>query len=108
MNATQAKAAASINKKHEEENKKVKATNLQNADTALLYKAFHDKIDQAVAAGALSTVQAGITIEYSADRFPGNVVTDVVTKLREEGFSVNMTTHNAYKKTKFEISWIGG
>lgn len=106
MNAKEAKAKAALAKKHTEENRKARREDIKNKDTALLYKDMVDKIEIAVNAGFPSTLAAGQKIEYSSDRFENSVISDVVTKLREDGYVVTMTTHNAYKKLNFEISWI--
>ncbi len=106
MNAQEAKALAALNKKNAEETVKLRTEKLKNADSAILYKHFSDKIDEAVKAGKPSTSAAGQIIEFAADRFANDVITDVVNALRAENYNVTMEKHNAYNKLRFEISWI--
>lgn len=106
MNAKEAAAKASINKKHTEDTIKLKKEDLRAKDVALFYAHLHEKIETAVNAGKLTTKDAGLSIEFPADRFQDGIIQEVVTKLRGEGYSVSMDKHNAYNKLRFEISWV--
>ncbi len=105
MNAKEAKAAATLNKKHKEETQKAKINDVIGKDIAILYKHFSDKIDTAVNSGHISTSSAGQALEFAGDRFDNKVITTVVDKLREEGYNVTMNKHHAYNKLIFEVSW---
>jgi hypothetical protein len=105
MNAKEAKAQAHLNKTHTEEAKRIREEKLKNSDVALLYKHLHDKIESAVAEGKLSTSSAGQTIEFPHERFSNSIINEVADLLRAEEYNLSMTTHNAYNKIKFEISW---
>lgn len=102
MNAAEAKKLAAANKKQMEENVKIRHEKVEKADSALLYKYFHDKIDETVKKGLFSV--SGMS--FDGDRFEPTVITDVTLLLRDEGYFLSMEKHNAYNKLTFSISWV--
>jgi hypothetical protein len=101
MNAQEAKKKALENKKEMEETSKLRKEKSFNVDVNLLLNHFHGKIKQAVDKGRLAIDP----VEFSVDRFSDDVVREVASDLKEDGYHLVMEKHNAYQKVKFTISW---
>lgn len=106
MNAKEAKALADKHNESVAAQKKIRQENQESADVNLLYNHLCDKVEQAVKAGKHSTESAGIEIKFPQERFANEIISDVVNKLRQDGYNVNKETHNAWKTIAFTISWV--
>lgn len=66
-----------------------------------LYKHFKNKIDEEVQARKFS-----VETTLGENMYNNEIVTDVVNKLKKDGYQVQKETHNAFKTVKFIISWV--
>lgn len=101
MKASDAKQAALDNKKKLDETHQIRKDDRQRNDVATLLSHFHTSIQEAVNKGNLSTPE----IQFPVDRFTDEVVREVATKLRDDGYNLVQNKHNAFQMTKFQISW---
>lgn len=101
MDAKRAKQLADESRKQREEKVRLDKESLVTSNVDLLYDHFQDEIKKAVLNGHHSTP----SMEFSSDRFSDEVIREVSSRLREDGFNLAMAKHNAFQKTAFTISW---
>lgn len=101
MNASDAKKLATTHKTRTEEDRKLKQEEAIDKDVELLLGFFRDKIEDAVKKGHLSIPKE----QFPIDRFADDVLREVATILRKEGYSFHMDKHNAFHMVAFNIGW---
>lgn len=103
MNAKEAKERALANKEKIEDIKTKRTDSAFQTEVKLLHTHFMTEVERAVKKGHLYTQD----ITFPSERFSDEIIREVAQILRDDGFHLNMDKHNAYKTTKFSITWSG-
>jgi O-acetyl-ADP-ribose deacetylase (regulator of RNase III) len=101
MKASEAKKLAIDNKNKFEQNVKTKRSKVFNDNVQHLHSHFMLKVSESIAKGHLATGP----IQFSVDQFDDDVLRAVKSLLDDDGFSLEVEKHNAYKTVKFVVSW---
>jgi len=101
MNAKEAREKVEkMNAAHTEKLKLQRATQ-HSDDVEHLYKHFQDKIEKEIEQRKFS-----VEMTLTDNMYSNEIISEVVNKLRKDGYQILKETHNAFKTIKFNISWV--